>query len=63
MPAFPAAIRIYVALEPVSIRKQYGGLWEAEQVQLEKDPERGTVFCFANKERTRLKLRARCRRI
>ena len=34
MLAFPAAIRIYVALEPVDMRKQYDGLWAAVQQQL-----------------------------
>lgn len=56
MLAFPAAIRIYVALEPVDMRKQYDGLWAAAQQQLGEDPKRGAVFCFTNRERTRLKL-------
>ena len=56
MLAFPAAIRIYVALEPVDMRKQYDGLWAAVQEQLGEDPKEGAVFCFTNRERTRLKL-------
>lgn len=56
MLAFPAAIRIYVAVEPVDMRKQYDGLWAAAQEQLQEDPKCGAVFCFTNKERTRLKL-------
>jgi len=56
MLAFPAAIRIYVALEPVDMRKQYDGLWAAAQTQLGEDPKAGAVFCFTNRERTRLKL-------
>lgn len=56
MLAFPAAIRIYVAVEPVDMRKQYDGLWAAVQQQLGEDPKSGAMFCFTNRERTRLKL-------
>jgi len=56
MLAFPAAIRIYVAVEPVDMRKQYDGLWAAAQHHLGEDPKDGAVFCFTNRERTRLKL-------
>jgi transposase len=56
MLAFPAAIKIYVALAPVDMRKQYDGLWAAAQAQLGEDPKGGAVFCFTNRERTRLKL-------
>ena len=56
MLAFPAAIRIYVALEPVDMRKQYDGLWAAAQQQLDEDPKQGAVFCFTNRAHTRLKL-------
>ena len=38
MLAFPAAIRIYVAVAPVDMRKQYDGLWAAAQEQLREDP-------------------------
>ena len=56
MLAFPAEIRIYVALQPVDMRKSFNGLWSAVREQLEEDPKSGAVFCFINKERTRLKL-------
>ena len=29
MLAFPAAIKIYVAVEPVDMRKSFNGLWAA----------------------------------
>ena len=32
------------------------GLWAAAQEQWHEDPKSGAVFCFINKERTRLKL-------
>lgn len=56
MLAFPAAIRIYVAVQPLDMRKQFNGLWAAAQERLDEDPKSGAVFVFINKERTRLKL-------
>jgi transposase len=56
MLAFPAAIKIYVAVEPVDMRKSFNGLWAATVEQLREDPKSGAVFAFINKERTRLKL-------
>lgn len=56
MIALPAAVRIYVALAPVDMRRQYDGLWAAAQQQLGEDPKQGALFCFTNRDRTRLKL-------
>ena len=56
MLAFPAAIRIYVAVRPVDMRKSFNGLWSAVSEQLHEEPKSGAVYCFINKERTRLKL-------
>ncbi len=56
MLAFPAAIRIYLAVQPVDMRKGFNGLWAAAVEQLQEDPKSGAVFAFINKERTRLKL-------
>lgn len=56
MLAFPAAIRIYVAVRPVDMRKSFNGLWAAVSDQLKEDPKSGAVFAFINAERTRLKL-------
>lgn len=56
MLAFPAAIRIFVAVQPVDMRKSFNGLWSAVSEQLGEDPKSGAVFAFINRERTRLKL-------
>ena len=56
MLAFPAAIRIYVAVQPVDMRKSFNGLWTAVSEQLGDDPKSGAVFAFINKDRSRLKL-------
>ena len=54
--ALPAAIRIYVAVAPVDMRKQFNGLWAAAEQVLQEDPKNGAVFAFINRDRTRLKL-------
>jgi transposase len=56
MLAFPAAVRIYVAVQPVDMRKSFNGLWSAVSERLQEDPKSGALFAFINKERTRLKL-------
>lgn len=56
MLAFPHSVRIFVAVEPVDMRKQGNGLWAAAQEKLHEDPKSGAVFAFINKDRTRLKL-------
>ena len=54
--AFPAALKIYLAVEPVDMRKQFNGLWALAQEKLEEDPRHGAVFVFVNKPRDRLKM-------
>ena len=39
MLAFPAAIRIYVAVQPVDMRKSFNGLWTAASERLHEDPK------------------------
>lgn len=56
MLTIPAGLRIFVAVQPVDMRKQFNGLWAAVQTQLGEDPKCGALFCFINKERTRLKV-------
>ena len=56
MLAFPAAMKIYLAVEPVDMRKSFNGLWAVASEKLKEDPKRGAVFAFTNKKRNRLKL-------
>jgi hypothetical protein len=56
MLAFPAAMRIYLAVEPVDMRKSFNGLWAVASEKLKEDPKSGAVFGFTNKKRNRLKL-------
>jgi len=56
MLAFPAALKIYLAVEPVDMRKQFNGLWALAEQKLSEDPRGGAIFAFTNKRRDRLKL-------
>jgi transposase len=56
MLAFPAGFKIYLAVAPVDMRKQFNGLWAAARQTLRLDPRQGAVFVFTNKTRDRVKL-------
>jgi transposase len=49
-------MRIYLAVEPVDMRKSFNGLWVVAHEKLKEDPKGGAVFAFTNKKRDRLKL-------
>ena len=44
MLSFPVGFKIYLALEPVDMRKQFNGLWAAATEQLREDPRMGGHF-------------------
>jgi len=56
MLAFPAGFKIYLAVEPVDMRKQFNGRWALAGEKLQEDPRSGAVFVFCNKDRDRVKL-------
>ena len=56
MLAFPATVRIFLAVEPVDMRKQFNGLWSVAQGHLGEDPFNGALFVFTNKRRNLVKL-------
>ena len=56
MLTFPSALKIYLAVEPVDMRKQFNGLWALAEQKLREDPRLGAVFVFTNKSRDRLKM-------
>jgi transposase len=56
MLTFPSALRIYLAVEPVDMRKQFNGLWSAAQDKLNENPRSGALFVFVNKDRDRIKM-------
>lgn len=51
-----ATQRIYLAVEPVDMRKQFNGLWSLATQKLREDPFKGALFVFTNKGRDRLKI-------
>ena len=56
MLTFPTALKIYLAIEPVDMRKQFNGLWMLATDRLREDPREGAAFIFINKDRDRLKI-------
>jgi transposase len=49
------ATKIYIALEPIDMRKGFEGLYGLVRDPLGHDPLSGHLFLFTNKTRTRLK--------
>lgn len=56
MLTFPSALKIYLAVEPVDMRKSFHGLWSVAEQRLQENPRAGAVFVFTNKDRDRLKM-------
>jgi transposase len=56
MLTFAAGQRIYLAVEPVDMRKQFNGLWALAADKLQENPFGGSLFVFTNKDRDRLKI-------
>ena len=50
------ATRIFVALDPVDMRRSFNGLYAHVQTVLQQDPLSGHLFIFTNKARNRLKV-------
>jgi transposase len=56
MLGFPSALKVYLAIKPVDMRKQFNGLWALAEERMKEDPRRGALFVFTNKTRDRLKM-------
>lgn len=54
--AFPVGFKIFLAVEPVDMRKQFNGLWAEVEQRLKLDPRQGAVFVFTNRSRDRVKV-------
>lgn len=52
------ATKIYIAIEPVDMRKGFDGLYGLVRDRLGQDPLSGHLFLFANRTHTRLKVLA-----
>ena len=56
MLTLPSSVRIYMAIEPVDLRRGFDGLAAATRQIIREDPLSGHLFCFVNRRRNRLKV-------
>jgi len=56
MLTLPSSVRIYVAAEPVDLRRGFDGLAAATRSLIGADPLSGHVFVFLNRRRNRVKM-------
>ncbi len=56
MLTLPSSVRIYVAAEPVDLRRGFDGLAAATRSLMGADPMNGHIFVFLNRRRNRIKL-------
>jgi transposase len=56
MLTLPASVRIYVAAEPVDLRRGFDGLAATVRGVMGANPMNGHVFVFLNRRRNRMKL-------
>jgi transposase len=54
--SFPPSVRIYVAREPVDLRRSFDALAALVPTLWASDPLSGHVFCFFNRRADRVKL-------
>ena len=56
MLSFAGSLQVYVALDPIDMRKGFEGLYAAVSEKLKADARSGAIFAFTNKKHTRLKV-------
>ncbi len=56
MLSLPPAVRVFVATQPMDLRKSFNGLSNATRQVLEQDPLSGHLFVFFNRRRTMVKV-------
>jgi len=56
MLTLPSSVRIYVAAEPVDLRRGFDGLAAATRSLMALNPMNGHVFVFINRRKNRMKL-------
>jgi transposase len=54
--SFPGTVRVFLAVEPVDMRKGFEGLHALVGERLKENVRSGGLFVFTNKRRTRLKV-------
>ena len=56
MLSFSGGLKVFVALEPVDLRKSFSGLEGLVSTRLGEDLRQGALFVFTNRRHTRLKI-------
>lgn len=56
MLTLPSTVQIYVAAEPVDLRRGFDGLAAATREIIRAEPLSGHLFAFLNRRRNRLKI-------
>lgn len=56
MLSFTGGLKVFVALEPVDLRKSFSGLEGLVSERLGEDLRQGALFVFTNRRHTRLKI-------
>ena len=56
MLSFTGGLKVFVALEPVDLRKSFSGLEGLVSERLGEDLRQGALFVFTNRTHTRLKI-------
>ena len=52
----PNSVRIFVCPQPQDMRRSFDGLALAVRQVVGEDPQSGALFCFVNREATRMKV-------
>jgi len=53
---FTGSLKVYLATEPVDLRKSFTGLYALTVNHLKVDPQSGALFVFTNRRRNRVKI-------
>lgn len=56
MLSFTGGLKVFVALEPVDLRKSFNGLEGLVNERLKEDLRQGALFVFTNRRHSRLKI-------
>ena len=56
MLTFPGSLKVFIAMEPVDLRKSFTGLWAVTSNVLREDPSSGSLYVFTNRRRNRVKI-------
>lgn len=58
MLTLPSAVRVYIAAEPIDLRRGFDGLAAATRELIRQNPLSGHLFCFLNRRKNRIKILA-----